>query len=89
MFDYIIRVVMKGSDLFPERTNWPALGGSLLAILGYADDIALTARSMSALQARMEKFAGTCIRAGMSVSSKTKLLHLYRLRNRSPWADAP
>ena len=56
VFDYIVRVVMKGTVSFPERTHWPALGGCLLAILGYTDGIALIARNMNALQNRMLKF---------------------------------
>ena len=75
MFDYVIRVAMKCVEEFPERTLWPALGGCPLTILGYADDIALIARSPSALNARLQKFAETCSRAGMFVISKSKALH--------------
>ena len=46
----------EGDGTFPERTHWPALGGCLLAILGYTDGIALIARNMNALQNRMLKF---------------------------------
>ena len=76
LFDYALRVAMRGVTTWPERTNWPALGGSLLALLGYADDLALTARNMATLQQRMSKLEDTCTRTGLSLSVKTKLLHL-------------
>jgi hypothetical protein len=76
MFDYIIRVAMQGVDRFPERTRWPVLGGSLLTLLGYADDLALTARDMVALSNRMRQFDEACARAGMCISTKTKLMHV-------------
>ena len=59
MFDYVIRVAMQGIHTFPSCSNWPALGGSLLALLGYADDVALIAKNMPALKARMERLADT------------------------------
>ena len=34
LFDYVIRVAMKGIDQFPERTSWPTLVGCILALLG-------------------------------------------------------
>ena len=57
-----------------EVLCWPTLGGCLLALLGYADDLALIARNMRALSSRMLRLEDT--RACLSISSKTKLLHL-------------
>jgi hypothetical protein len=79
MFDCVIRVAMQGIDSFPERTHWPVLGGSLLTLLGYADDLALTAREMAALASRMHKFEDVCARVGMRISTKTKLMHINPL----------
>ena len=57
MFDYVLRVAMKR---IPERTLWPILGNTLLALLGYADDIVLISRTMAALRARMHTVENTC-----------------------------
>ena len=84
MFDYILRLVMKGTTSYPERINWPVLGGSLLPLLGYADDIALIACNMPALQARMTQMASICSRANMQLSTKTKVQHLQ-----APGSSAP
>ena len=90
MFDYIIRVAMQDVDRFPERIRWPVLGGSLLTLLGYADDLALTARDMTALVARMKKFDDICTRAGMTISTKTKLMHINPpSEDGSPSATSP
>ena len=45
MFDFIIRAAMHGCNQLAERVNW--LGGVLLALLGYADDVVLIARISS------------------------------------------
>ena len=74
MFDYVVRVALKGMDTFPERTHWPVLGGALLAILGYADDLALIARHLPALESRMHTLQTTCTRAGLILSDKTKIM---------------
>jgi hypothetical protein len=75
-FEYVIRAAMEGIRRYPECTNWPALGGALLALLGYADDIVLIATKMKGLQDRMAALERTCTRAGMLVSAKTKLQHV-------------
>ena len=76
MFDFIIRSAMRGTNRLPECANWPVLGGALLALLGYADGIVLLARNMPTLRKRMQLVEEACTRAGMLVSTKTKLLHV-------------
>jgi hypothetical protein len=84
VFDYVLRAATQGLERWPERTLWPTLGGSLLALLGYADDVVLIARSTRALQTRMTTLEHTCSQAGLALSTKTKVMHLAA--NKTPAA---
>ena len=77
MFDYIIRISMKGIEHWPERCNWPVMGSTLLPLLGYADDLVLVARRLPALRARLLRLEAICSRAGMCLSTKTKVLYIH------------
>ena len=75
---------MKGVETYPERQRWPALGGKIIPLLGYADDIAMISRDMVTLRARMLRLEEICRRAGFDLSTKTKLLAFNMFAEMTP-----
>ena len=86
MFEYIIRITMQGIEHWPERCNWPVMGNTLLPLLGYADDVALIARQLPALRARLLRMEEVSSRAGMCLSTKTKIMYIHPNPSTSPSA---
>ncbi len=75
-FEYVIRVAMKTSKQFPEAIHWPSLGGALINLIGYADDLALLSTSHKHISKWTDKLERTFDSAGLELSDKSKVLSI-------------